>query len=146
MAKLSSSGAKAKVSSAKAPKVSPKSPYDEFAQSSSDYTLSDTIINLYGNRGVGKTFMAASASKHWRSSNGMRELKDMLWISADAGATDGFASQGIKVPEIRLIDLVRDAKKWRAAGFQKVPSITEAASWAAGYAAERVQNGLTEWV
>lgn len=146
MAKLSSEGVKAVVSPKAAPKAALNSAvYDEFAQASSDYGLSEAIITLYGNRGVGKTFMAASASKYW-SQSGARELKDMLWISTDAAATAGFASQGIRVPEVRLIDLIRDAKKWKAAGFQKSPSITEAASWTVGYAAERVAKGQTEWV
>jgi len=87
--------------------------------------------------GAGKTFCALSACK---------DKSKMLWISADNGATDGFASQGIEVPEFQLIEFMSNEDLWKRAKFQRPPNIVEAMSFASKYAANRAQAGLTQWV
>lgn len=111
--------------------------YDDVVRPSTELTLKHPVINIHGPIGAGKTFMALSACK---------DKSKMLWISADNGATDGFATQGIEVPELNLISLASDEDMWRTARFNRPPSVIERLSFATKYAADRVRAGVTEWV
>jgi hypothetical protein len=118
-------------------KASKSSVYDEFVRPSSELTLKHPVVNLHGPIGAGKTTCALSACA---------DKSKMLWISADNGATDPFATRGIEVPEFQIIEFMSNPDLWRRAGFNKAPDIVQTMSFASKYAANRVQAGITRWV
>lgn len=66
-------------------------------------------IVLHGPPGVGKSFCAATISKHWPAELPAKkpvELSDCIWLSFDAGATDGFQAENIEVDTIDMVGLM----------------------------------------
>lgn len=80
----------------------PNGPVDfsKYLTTSKETTFDGTTL-LHGPPGVGKTFLAATASAAWPEvlpSRKKVDLGDMLWFQIDAGATAGFLEQRIQVP------------------------------------------------
>lgn len=98
-----------------------------FIRSSSERGLAQSITTLFGPPGNGKTFCAGTASKYWPEEPGKEkvELKDMLWVSADDGALDGFLELGITVPELRLKEVFAAHDPKRNKKFDVVNGIGE---------------------
>lgn len=85
--------------------------YDSLVRLSWEVVCDYTFL-LFGQFGVGKTTMAASASEAWpkgglpkvrhKGAKPSAVLEDMFWISADKGATRSFRERGISVPEFSI--------------------------------------------
>lgn len=119
----------------------PPLPFDPsvLITSSADSLQSGLII--FGAFGVGKTWLAGSASKHWPKTIPSTEpvvLSDCLWIKADVGATEGFTPNGISVPTIDIPNMLTPA----VAGDEtpKPRDIGEALQWTTHAAAHAVQE------
>lgn len=70
-------------------------------------------IVLHGPPGVGKSFCAATISEFWPEelpSKKPVELSDCIWLSFDAGATDGFQAENIEVQTIDMVGLMNAEK------------------------------------
>lgn len=72
---------------------------DKFLRSSKAGVLDRFALTVHGPPKSGKTLFAATASVHFPDELGeVATLDDMIWVSFDAGALDGFASLGLEVP------------------------------------------------
>lgn len=75
---------------------------DKYVGSSADKEMSGAIL-VHAPPKVGKTFFSGTGSKFWPKelpSKTHVNLADMLWVSFDAGAVDGFKEMNISVDEV----------------------------------------------
>lgn len=123
MGKLSNSPAVAATPKTKAKKVR-----KSYVQRARDLTLSRYIIIVHGPRGAGKTRLAATASKYWPGKVPAAKpvhLKDMLWLSMDAGATDTMGELGVDADCMELTGLLNDQRLWKDAGWVQRPTMLQ---------------------
>lgn len=118
---------------------------------SSDEILNERLMfTIHSQPGNGKTFAALTASEQCPKDLTKKQAKkvninDMVWLSADRGATDGFRERGINVPYV--VDLswlmrapIRGEKKPYAS------NILDALPMLIDIAYQRVEQGETKWV
>lgn len=127
MAKLDS---KLAAEAAGGPPAAPRTLQAKATTPKKDYIVSSRKLHLtgafvtHGPVKNGKSFFAGSASKFWPDDLSTRSrdiigvgpwndlqplvLADMLWISYDLGATDGFEQYKIEVPTVNVREMVAD--------------------------------------
>lgn len=132
-------------------KVQARSTVDIEGFRSSDEILDERLMfTIHSQPGNGKTFCAGSASKFWpkdltKKQTKKVDLNDVVWISADRGATDGFKERGINVPYVVDIPWIMRAP---IKGEDKpyASNILDALPLAIEIAYARVEQGETQWV
>lgn len=95
-----------------------KSPL-EYIQSSKDGFLDNIRALLCGQTGMGKTFVAATMSEFWPDdpyASKPIKLEDTLWLSFDAGATQGFGQFNISVDELSVLKMMQQDLDFIEAG------------------------------
>lgn len=113
------------------------------SRKASDLVLERYMVAVHGPRGTGKTFLAATASSCFKKKG---ELKDMLWLGFDMGATDGFPEYGINVDCLDAKLIQADADLWKECGFKQAPSITQVADYMVNEAGKACSSGEKEIV
>lgn len=95
---------------------------------SDEDNLEQANLFIYGPPKHGKTFCAASISKHWPDKLPALKktvLSDVLWLSADKGALDGMREQNVIVPEFNVHKLRGTEAAYKAAGLREPPNIIQ---------------------
>ena len=101
------------------------SAYPPGVRMSNNHYMERFRMLISGPSGCGKTFTAATISKYWPTGSLEIQgeelvLKDLVWVSVDAGATTGLGQYNISVPEISIReDLMCPAKKGESKSHQK---------------------------
>lgn len=81
----------------------------KFTGSSDQARPGDILVQ--GPTKVGKTFLAATISEYYPEELPAKDwvdLKDLVWISWDAGATDGFRDEKLRVDVINPTDMIAE--------------------------------------
>ncbi len=111
----------------------------DLVQSSKSTAMSRMIIAVHAPVKHGKTFLAATASQFFPASLPSPtdvELDDLLWLTFDVGALDGFTEVGLSVPQIDVTSILASTRG----------DIFKATDLAMQAAQAYIQRGLTSWI
>lgn len=111
-------------------------------------------VNIHGEIGCGKTWLAASASQFWPGDKiaerlkgvGKKiELEDCLWFGIDSNAIAGFSIIGVTVPYFSLQKVMTVEAEWKKWGLAHKPSVIEASNRFCKILGERFAKGQTRF-
>lgn len=132
-------------------KVKAKSTVDIEGMRSSDDILKERMMfTVHSQPGMGKTFFALTASAQCPEDMSKKQPKriditDMVWMSCDRGATDGFKERGINAPYVVDLNwLMRPPMKGEDKPYAS--NILDALPMMIDIAYQRVEQGETRCV